>query len=85
MDDSADQPPKRPRPTPTMEELKARFGRALRDQNFWHLMDELEIRAEEDESLSTVVAFPSRRAEEAPVQPSDKPGKLIAGRFPKKP
>lgn len=88
MDDTDDQPPappKRPtRPSPTMEELKARFGRALRDQNFWNLMDELEIKQQPDDEPTTVVAFPSRRAEEAPSQPADKPGRLITGRFPKK-
>ena len=68
-----------------MEELRARFGRALRDQNFWSLMDTLDVEGAEDEEPTTVVAFPSRRAEEAPAQAPDKPGRVITGRFPKKP
>ena len=67
-----------------MEELRDRFGRALRDQNFWSLMEELEGQAPPEEIPTTVVAFPSERIEESSELPSQ-PGKIITGRFPKKP
>lgn len=66
-----------------MEELRARFGRALRDQNFWNLMDQLEEHPPPEDAPPTVVAFPSDRAGEAPAKAPGSPGQLITGRFPK--
>jgi hypothetical protein len=65
-----------------MDELRARFGRALRDQNFWQLMEQLESQSVPEEPPPTVIAFPSERVEVAP--PSGRPGQVIAGRFPRK-
>jgi hypothetical protein len=85
MDESNGGRPKVPPPVPTMEELRARFGRALRDQNFWLLLEQLEGEAAPAATPDHVVAFPRDRAEEAPPRgPDDSPGKLISGRFSKR-
>lgn len=87
MDDSEDPGARRALrpPAPTMEELRARFGRALRDQNFWSLMEELEADAPPVEPPPEVVAFPTERAHDvAPSPGSERPGRLIAIRFPKR-
>ena len=83
--DDADQPrgPRRVKPAvPTMEELRNRFGRALRDQNFWTLMDELGENGAEEAS-ATVVPFPVDRVEDAPARPQG-PGRVITLKFPKR-
>lgn len=67
-----------------MEELRARFGRALRDQNFWSLMEELDELSPSGETPDSVVAFPSDRTDETPARPTGSKGQLITGRFPRK-
>lgn len=84
MDDTHHGRRKVPPASPTMEELRARFGRALRDQNFWELLEQLGATSPL-EAPDHVLAFPRERAEEAPSRgPDEIPGKLISGRFSKR-
>lgn len=83
MEDTKEPGRRIPRPPAlTMDELRARFGRALRDQNFWQLMDQLEAEAAPCAPPDHVVAFPAERAScTAPTDPDSGPGKVILGRF----